>query len=262
MAYPCWVDPTDTGTLNAIVFDPEFLCSGTSVPELTPDQTATAEDAISAATEILFRLTGGLIHGPGVAVDEYVMAGNVRKLSTTFKPVRDIISAERVLTSSSGERIVDLQTNWTIIGHSVYFGGRVNYATAFGPCSPLGAEHMRLTYRYGSTVTRGARSTLLYYARQLYLAGPCGDINLCQLPERVTSINREGVSLTTVDPQTFLDRGLTGLIRVDEWLASYAARKVLRASAVYSHDSPPPVNVATWCSDTVPTTYEPLGALQ
>jgi len=119
-----------------------------------------------------------------------------------------------------------------------------------------------LTYRYGSTVTRGARSTLLYYARQLYLAGPCGDVNLCQLPERVTSINREGISLTTVDPQTFLDRGLTGLIRVDEWLAGYAARKAVRPSGVYTHDSPPAVNIATWCLDSIPVARETVEALK
>lgn len=253
MSYPCWIDPTDEGVLQQIVFDPEFLCSGAVMPELTPTQLSGADDAISAATEILFRLTGGQIHGPGVAVDEYVVSGNVRRLSTTFKPIRDVLTAERIRPGVA-ETTTEVRTDWTVIGHSIFFAGRQNFAQAFGPCSALGVEHLRLTYRYGSTVTRGARATLLYYARELYLAGPCGDLSLCQLPERVTSVTREGISLTTLDPQTFLDRGLTGLIRVDEWLASYASRKSSRPSAVYGHDSPPPVNVAVWCNETVPVT--------
>lgn len=258
MTYPCWVDVSNANTLQQVVFEPDILCSE-EIPDLTPYQVQSAEDAISAATEILFRLTGGLIHGPGVAVDEYVVSGGVRRLSTTFKPVRDVMSAVQIRT---GAESCTLETNWCIIGHTIYFGQQHHtFASAFGPCSSNGPTRMRLKYRYGSTVSRGARATLLYYAHQLYLAGPCGDSNLCQLPERVASITREGISMTTVDPQTFLDRGLTGLIRVDEWLASYASRKVHRPSAVYSSDSPPPTNIATWCSETVPVTYESLESL-
>lgn len=42
----------------------------------------------------------------------------------------------------------------------------------------------------------------------------------CRLPERVTSITRQGVSLAVIDPLTLFDDGRTGLPEVDLWLGS------------------------------------------
>ena len=42
----------------------------------------------------------------------------------------------------------------------------------------------------------------------------------CRLPQRVTDITREGVSMTVLDPQDFLDEGKTGLPEVDQFLSA------------------------------------------
>jgi hypothetical protein len=42
----------------------------------------------------------------------------------------------------------------------------------------------------------------------------------CALPKRVTSITREGISMTLLDPFTFLDDGKLGVYEVDTFLAA------------------------------------------
>ena len=50
--------------------------------------------------------------------------------------------------------------------------------------------------------------------------GKAAQGNPCALPERITSVTRQGVSWTVLDPQDFLDKGYTGMSRVDHWLAA------------------------------------------
>jgi hypothetical protein len=44
------------------------------------------------------------------------------------------------------------------------------------------------------------------------------------LPERVTSVSRQGASWTILDPQDFLKDGLTGIGPIDQWLAQVGLR--------------------------------------
>jgi hypothetical protein len=46
----------------------------------------------------------------------------------------------------------------------------------------------------------------------------------CALPERITSISRQGATWTILDPQDFLQDGLTGIGPVDQWLAQVGLR--------------------------------------
>lgn len=61
----------------------------------------------------------------------------------------------------------------------------------------------------------------------------CKDRN-CQLPERLQSITRQGVTMGFIDSFEGLDEGKTGLWLVDSWVASLRGSK--RSSAVYSPD--------------------------
>lgn len=42
----------------------------------------------------------------------------------------------------------------------------------------------------------------------------------CQLPARVTQITRQGLTMQLIDPQDFLDKGLTGVLLTDMWIKS------------------------------------------
>lgn len=60
----------------------------------------------------------------------------------------------------------------------------------------------------------------------------------CALPQRVTEISREGVSMTVLDPAEFLDKGRTGISAVDLWIASVNPYGLPSATTVWSPDMP------------------------
>jgi hypothetical protein len=58
----------------------------------------------------------------------------------------------------------------------------------------------------------------------------------CALPERVTEITREGVTMTLLDPQEFLEEGRTGIALVDQWIAAVNPYKHRSPATVWSPD--------------------------
>lgn len=73
-------------------------------------------------------------------------------------------------------------------------------------------------------------------AEQLEAAATGGD---CSLPERVTSISRQGMSWTLLDPQEFFDKGLTGIYEVDLLISSINPARAKMRARVFSPEFPP-----------------------
>lgn len=59
----------------------------------------------------------------------------------------------------------------------------------------------------------------------------------CQLPKRVQSISRQGISMTLLDPFDFLEKGKTGIYEIDLFLAAYPGG-ARTAPGVFSPDMP------------------------
>lgn len=95
----------------------------------------------------------------------------------------------------------------------------------------------QVTYTYGLTVPTAGQYAVGDYACEL-LKGWNGEE--CALPQRVTDITRQGVSMTVLDSQDFLDNFLTGLASVDRWLRAVNPHGLMRRPAIYSPDRPPP----------------------
>jgi hypothetical protein len=64
-----------------------------------------------------------------------------------------------------------------------------------------------------------------------------GDEN-CELPQRVTSVSRQGVSYTILDNQEFIDELRTGLYEIDLFLKTVNPDNARRKSKVFSVDTP------------------------
>jgi hypothetical protein len=119
------------------------------------------------------------------------------------------------------------------------------------PWTPCNTE---ITYSYGSeppTSGKMAARTLAIEFAKLW-----NDDETCALPQRVTSVSRQGVSYTILDSQDFIDDLRTGLYAVDLFLKTANPDKARAKAKVFSVDAPrarrytpkPPVytpNVAT-----------------
>lgn len=62
----------------------------------------------------------------------------------------------------------------------------------------------------------------------------------CNLPQRVQSVSRQGVTLALLDTQDFLQEGRTGLYMVDLWLGVVNPDRHTGSSMVWSPDVPAP----------------------
>lgn len=103
-----------------------------------------------------------------------------------------------------------------------------------------GARDITVDYTYGSPPAIDWQRAVNQLAQQFALAEAC-DAG-CRLPERVTSVAREGISYTLIDPQEFLNEGRTGLYFVDLVLAAYGGRG---RTSVITPEMPPPRRISS-----------------
>lgn len=219
-----WVDPEDPAVYS-------YITTGVADPEATVGTDLAVQLVLSSAEQVLAGLTSGRVHPAGTATEDFRATPFVHRLSVGKRP---LLTVESIVVVEADEDPVDISTV-TVSGSNIYFPAVLQ---RFLPssCRGLAGFTTRVEYTFGSTLTAAAKQALLDFARQLFLALNQDDD--CQLPERVTNINREGVSYSIIDPQTFLDKDQVGLSRVDLWISSVNPSKSRRYAGVYTPDSP------------------------
>src|SRR5690606_39711992 len=88
-------------------------------------------------------------------------------------------------------------------------------------CSSQGSV-VRVHYRTSNNLPPGADRAARRLAEEYV---KCSQGQACSLPERITSITRQGASWTLLDPQDFLESGLMGIGPLDHWLSQTGLRK-------------------------------------
>ena len=115
-------------------------------------------------------------------------------------------------------------SNYYLVDHSTL---QVTPGAAWTPCD------IEITYSHGvepPTLGKMAARTLAIEFAKLWT----GDV--CDLPQRVTSIARQGVSYTLLDSQEFVEDLRTGLYVVDMFLKSVNPDKARAKARVFSPD--------------------------
>lgn len=189
-----------------------------------------SEDATVAATRIMLRLSGSRWTWPRRRVTELYWVPKTAHgmLHLAGRPVKAVESVtgynDQVLTAELSDRFrlhipaLDHKTWpwWSFPGTDLN-GGVYPSAWRMRRGTPV-----RVTYVYGSRPPVDMQKAINQLAVELDNAFAGRD---CALPDRVTSVSREGVSWTIIDPQQFLDQGRTGLYFPDLVLSSLPARK-------------------------------------
>lgn len=106
---------------------------------------------------------------------------------------------------------------------------RPTRGASWSACSDI-----EVTYTCGFDPPAAGRRAALTLANQLLKARHNADD--CQLPDRVTSVSRQGISITMLDPQDFLQDGRTGLYEVDLFLKSTNPDRARKRARVFSVD--------------------------
>ncbi len=93
-----------------------------------------------------------------------------------------------------------------------------------------------VTYVWGRDVPAGGELAAARLACEITKAVVCPDE--CGLPERVATVTRQGVTVGFLDPMSFLDQGLTGLLLVDYWIRAVNPHGVKKRPRVRRADAP------------------------
>jgi len=103
--------------------------------------------------------------------------------------------------------------------------------SCWGSCTDV-----TITYQYGAVPPIAGVHAATALANQFIWAST--DDDRCTLPQRVTSVSRQGVSWTLLDTQDFLQEGRTGIYSVDLFLKVVNPDKARMRPRVFSPDLP------------------------
>lgn len=201
---PLWYDP------DTFVVD-----TGSTLDEAT--------DAIAEATWVLWSLTGRRLHQAECRQDVYMNRQGMCVLELEHYPVDEVFSVSRDI-----DGVVTELTTWRHIrGQKVRLccTDQTHYPGLVEACHTCTDSHIVVDYRVGSNLPPGAARVTKRLAMEFYRSTTGAP---CNLPERITSVNRQGVSWTILDPLDFLDKGLTGIGAVDSWVTAVNGRGVAR----------------------------------
>lgn len=192
-----------------------------------------AEEALIEATWLLSGLLGDYYHGAECRTDEYQVRRHC-KIYLAHQPVDEILSVERV--DPCGGTVEQIE-GWCALpggylrvccrtGMDTLYQSRPPFGQVYGGVNDLAPcrcddSIIRVQYRVKSNLPPGTKRNVMKLALE-FAKSHAG--KSCSLPERVTSVNRQGVSWTILDPLDFLDKGLTGIGSVDQWISAVRRR--------------------------------------
>lgn len=111
-------------------------------------------------------------------------------------------------------------------------------------CQDLSGDYLTdentfaVIFRYGLEPPPSGVRAATVFAKELVRS--CLGLS-CALPERVTTITRQGVTMALADPMTYLDNGKIGLYEVDLFLGAVNPNKLQRSAQIFSPDIRRPV---------------------
>lgn len=225
-------------------------------------QTEFAEEAAKAASYLLWTMSGRRFNGVTTVTERYVCAKRAYRMGASSKnyyatlvngeaynvPISDFDQyAELIADGLSPESRIKLRgrpvtkihtirtRDGKILDPSSYYlvdHSTIQAATGV-PWTPCNIE---VTYSYGSEVPvagKMAARTLAMEFAKLW----AGDDD-CILPQRVTSIARQGVTYTLLDSQDFIAELRTGVYAIDLFLKSVNPDGARSKTRVFSPDVP------------------------
>lgn len=212
------IDPTGPYTESAVQFacNTLFKLSGEKYPGI---QTVTE---VYTSDSILSNLTQPSVVGGAMYNFPRTAEGN-RELRLRHTPIRSVQSIT-YLGQTLDPSDYSLRNNSYVV--------RKNSQPWV--LSPI--HELEVTYTYGTPPPAAGRRAAIRLANELILWDK-GSGN-CALPERISSVSRQGVSYTIMDPQEFISNGKVGIYEIDLFLASVNPDKAKKRPKVFLSSGP------------------------
>jgi hypothetical protein len=200
--------------------------------------------AIEAASWLLFKLTAEKYPGKTTVSDCY---SQENYSGFTMKPT--VVSGQIYNTISGGSRKLHLRQKPVLKVNSVLINGSELDSTKYQlrnnsflvrtdfmtwNLSPV--SEVCVTYDYGLNPPAMGRLAATLLANELIKSYTMP--SQCKLPERVTSVSRQNVSFSLLDPHTFLNEGKLGIYLVDAFITTANPGRAKKQPKIFSPDRP------------------------
>lgn len=186
------------------------------------DDVEDAQQALEEASWLLWSLTGYRFTSKYQGrKDTYRSRHNLWKFKLAHGPVDAIFTVKRI---DPDDDSVTTLTNWVDLrggeirlkdGSFALDFRRASFVNGAGPCHD--DSLLEVQYRIRPNLPPGAARAARKLGYELYLSNTG---SACQLPDRVTTVTRQGITWTVLDPMDFLKEKLTGLGSVDQWISA------------------------------------------
>lgn len=199
-------------------------------------------DAIQTASFVLFKLTGEKYPGISTSTDAITSTQNTEIMTSPALINGQMHNLPR--NSGSGVRQLRLRQNPVLSVQSVQVDGQIldpsqyslrnnAYIVRNQPYTWVlsTTNEIIVTYTHGVRPPRAGKAAATRLANEIIL-WYLGDAR-CALPERITSVSRQGVSYTILDPQDFIGQGKTGIYEVDSFIAAANPDKQRKKPAIF-----------------------------
>jgi hypothetical protein len=219
-----------------------------------------AEHATAIATRIVYELTGRRWVWPAITTTETVdLDPWPNYINLDGRPVIEVLSVIRTFPDGMAQPLEYTLENGYRVRLTGYIPANQAYVTngdpAFynsqyftqnslldpnqlnGPFLTIPDRRIAVTYRYGSPPPKELQWAIDVLANELTMAMNGDDE--CRLPDRVTSVTRQGITTSLLSIDHFLENGYTGIPEVDQALRTYNPARSMRRARVYSPSSPP-----------------------
>jgi hypothetical protein len=224
-----------------------------------------AYDAIKTASHLLWSMSGRKFSGSTTVTERYVSAYDpyLRTGTSSMSHAPQLINGkvENVVNGGNGRysnhdflgdgtnaltrvrlrgrKVVEIHNmrdmQGELIDPDTYY--LADHSVIYGtPNASWTATNVEVTYTYGTPPPPSGRAAARLLATELVKLYSGDDT--CALPQRVTSVARQGVSYTVLDNQDFIDELKTGIYAVDLFLRAVNPDKARARSRVFSPDQP------------------------
>lgn len=223
-------------------------CAPWAVLEDLPDacndvQAELGAEWLQIASDILFQFTGR--RWPGVCtstVRPYSCAcqvgscgcGAAIQIDLPDRPVV-VVSQVKIDGDVIDPSYYQLQSDrWLVyLPDEVPLGGRRGFPTSQRLDRADSEENtFSVTYTHGTAPPDGGATITGLLACEL-MKSARGDLDDCQLPERVTAVTRQGVTMALIDPLDLFEDGRTGVPLVDMWVAAQNRQRTAGRASVH-----------------------------
>jgi hypothetical protein len=204
------------------------------------------QSAVEFASFALFKLSAEKYTGLQTTTEVYTSDVN---LSSAVSPAVISGSVYNLPRFSEGQRNLRLRHTPVRSVESITYQGRVLDPSEYTlrnnsylvrqnalPWVLDTVNEMVITYTHGTPPPSAGRRAAIRLANELILWDK-GSAN-CALPERIQSVQRQGVSYTVMDPQEFISNGKVGIYEIDLFLAAVNPTKAKKRPKVFLAGGP------------------------